>query len=440
MPEAAPGAERRALWADALRDLLAHGAEVQLLLGLSGLLLQCQEAPFLSPSEQREVTQRVFLAETGDRSLSTASCLDPDPVADGGHVLWLAAQSQAELADWVGAVQGAGCVPVHVAPFQRALLQGLGSLGDLPVDQVVLTVDMGRVGRLCIFHGRFLSLQRTFLLPEAGADAEELIFEEVSRLLQFFKQKNRGVGFRTLQILGLPELSQAFQRRLVGSLTLETAFPAPNLWPVLQEGLKRERARKDGLNLLPIELQEARQLKLFRNLVWGAFLGLGLLLVVASLVLFSQETLLAREVAQAERLLAEREIRTGEDGRIIQARMPLLRERLAERRQALAIARLGSLGLTVFTLPQGIQLEKVELLELPGDTVGHSFEITGLAFTERSFSVGPLAQYLLALGHHPGLTLQPVSEVSISDRVVEGREKKVEQMAITRFTLKGSVQ
>ena len=257
----------------------------------------------------------------------------------------------------------------------------------------------------------------------------------MSRLLQFFKQKNRLVQFPAIEILGLPELSQAFQARITGSLRLAPSFLGPDLWPALHKGLARERSRKDGLNLLPLEIQEARQRSFFRNLVWAASAGMGLLLLLVGLFLYGQEARFEHEVVRSEQLLAQREASTVEDARIIEARLPLLRDRLAEQRQAQAATRLGVLGLAIFEPPQGIQLEKVEILEAPG--AGHSFEITGLAFTEKSFSMGPLAQYLLALGGARGVSLDPVTEVSISDRVVAGKETHLDKLAITRFILKG---
>ena len=440
MPVTAMGAERRGLWAGAIRERLAPGTGIQILLGHSALLLQCQEAPFLSPGEQRDVAQRVLAADGGEASLTTVAALDQDPAADGGYILWLAGQPRAEMDDWLLAIQGAGCQTTYILPFTRALLRGMETLGDLPLDQIVLALDPGLVGHLCIFHGRALALQRSFTLPVERAESEELIFEEVSRLLQFFKQKNRTIAFRSLQILGLPELSQAFRNRVLESLRLEPSFLAPELWPVLQEGLRRERGRKDGLNLLPLEVQEATRRRISRNVVWGASLLIGLLFFFGSLFLFSQEALLEREITRSERLLAEREAHLPADEGVLQARLPLLRVRLAERRQARAVATLGELGVAIFRPPQGIQLERVEILEIPGDELAHSFEITGLAFTEKAFSVGPLAQYLMALGQQAGVRLQPVTGISISDRVVAGNEKRTDQLAITRFTLKGTAK
>jgi hypothetical protein len=438
MPAAAPGAERRGLWAAAIGEQVPAGTEVQIILGHSSLVLQCQEAPYLNTAEQRDVATRVLGLEPGGGNLISAAALDADPVADGGHILWLAAQPKEDMDDWLGAIQGAKCAPVFATPFQRALLRGMDGLMDLPVDRILLAMEPGLVGHLCIFHGRSLVLQRTFLLPADPAEAEELIFEEVSRLLQFFKQKNRTVSFQSIQILGLPELSKAFQGRLLNSLRLESSFLAPDLWPVLMDGVRKERARKDGLNLLPLEVQEARQRRIFRNLVWAASLGLGVLFGVGALFLFTQEALFDRELARAEQMLADRESHMAEEERVVQARLPLLRARLAEQRQVREVSALGGLGTAIFQAPSGIQLEKVEIREAPGDDVSHTFEITGLAFTEKSFSVGPLAQYLLLLGHRSGVRLEPVSEVTISDRVLEPRAGQVDQMAITRFTLKGS--
>jgi len=437
LPEPGPDQPLRALWIPLLRELLPPGTEVQLLLAQPALLIQCQEAPFLSPREQRDVAARVFAAESGAGNLETAAALDPDPLAEGGHLLWLAAQPRAELAEWLAALQGAGLAPVLAIPFQRALLQGMDSLGEPSPDRIVLTVGPGAVGHLCCFHGRSLALQRSFTFPEDLGEAEELVYEEVSRLLQFIKQRNRELAFRTLEVLGLPGLSPAFCARVQGSLRLELRFLAPALWPVLLEGIRRERGRKAGLNLLPREFQEAGRRRAFKGVVWLASGILLLLFLGAGAFLFSQELVLQREVDRAELLLAQREARTAEEARVVEARIPLLRVRLAERHQGQAAAALAALGTALFEPPPGIQLEQVEITQAPGEALAHRFTVTGLAFTERSFSVGPLAQYLLALGRRPGLVLEPVAEASISDRVLSGHEAHPDQLAITRFTLKG---
>ena len=92
MPEAEPGTPLKAAWVPALRELAEPGAEVLLLLDHSALQLQCQESPALSPREQRDVAVRVFAAEGGTVPLESSGAQDPDPGADGGRVLWLAAQ------------------------------------------------------------------------------------------------------------------------------------------------------------------------------------------------------------------------------------------------------------------------------------------------------------------------------------------------------------
>lgn len=437
LPGPEPGVALRALWIPVLRERVAPGTELVILMDHPGLLVQCQEAPFLNPREQRDVAVRVFAGEAGAGNLGCAAALDPDLSAEGGHVLWLAAHPRLEMHDWLGAILGAGLVPVLAIPFQRALLQGLDSLWGAARNRIVLAVDPANVGHLCFFHGRSLALERSFDFPEDPAGSEEMIYEEVSRLLQFIKQKNRDLTFQSLDILGLPVLSQGFRNRVQGALGLELSFLAPVLWPVLQEGIRKERGRKDGLNLLPMEIQEAGRLRAFKGLVWAASATLGLLFLGASLFLYSQELLAEREVNRAAQLLAERESRTAEEARIVEARIPLLRVKLAERRQGEAVSALARLGTAIFEPPNGIQLEKVEILETPAEPMAHAFTITGLAFTERSFSVGPLAQYLVALGRQPGVTLDPVAEATISDRVAVGKESRLDQVAITRFTLKG---
>ena len=356
-------------------------------------------------------------------------------------MLWLAALPRTEVEDWLAALAGAGLVPVSAVPFQRALLQGLAGLGEALPDRLVLALDESRVARLCFFHGRSLVVQRQFGLAADPAEAEALIYEEVNRLLQFLKQKNRGLVFRSMEVIGLEGALLQPARALPGR-PAHGASPswALSLWPVLIEGARREQGRRGRLNLLPQEFQEAGNALVFKRLVWACATGVGVLFLGASAFLDSQELLLEREVARASQLLAERESRTEAEARIVEARVPLLRVKLAERRQADAASALSRVGSAIFRLPMGIQLEKVEVQETPAEPLTLAFTITGLAFTERSFSVGPLAQYLAALGRQPGLTLEPVVEASISDRVVEGKGAGLDQMAITRFTLKGTAK
>ena len=440
LPEPGPGQSLPALWAPALRERVAAGAEVQILVGRSTLQLQCQDAPFLSAKEQREAAVRIFAAEGGAAEMVSSAALDADALAEGGQVLWLAGLPASEVHAWMEALGAAGLVPVTAVPFPRALLQGLGSLGEAAPDRLILALDAGAVAHLCFFHGRSLVVQREFGVPADPAEAEELVYEEVNRLLQFLKQKNRGLVFRTMEVIGLEQSSAALRARFQGALRMELVYLAPALWPVLMEGVRRERGRKDRLNLLPQELQEAGSALVFKRLVLAYAIGVGVLFLGGSLFIYSQELLLEREVARANQLLADREARTEAETRIVDSRVPLLRVKLAERRQGEAVSALSRVGTAIFQPPAGIQLEKVEVQETPAEPLTLAFTITGLAFTERSFSVGPLAQYLAALGRQPGLTLEPVAEASISDRVVEGKESRLDQMAITRFILKGTAR
>lgn len=440
LPDPGPGQALPALWAPALRERAAAGTEVLILVDRSTLVQQCQDVPFLSLKEQREAAGRIFAAEGGAADLVSCAALDPDALAEGGQVLWLAALPRTEVEDWLAALAGAGLVPVSAVPFQRALLQGLAGLGEALPDRLVLALDESRVARLCFFHGRSLVVQRQFGLSADPAEAEALIYEEVNRLLQFLKQKNRGLVFRSMEVIGLEGLSSSLRARFQGALRMELALLGPSLWPVLIEGARREQGRRGRLNLLPQEFQEAGNALVFKRLVWACATGVGVLFLGASAFLYSQELLLEREVARASQLLAERESRTEAEARIVEARVPLLRVKLAERRQADAASALSRVGSAIFRPPMGIQLEKVEVQETPAEPLTLAFTITGLAFTERSFSVGPLAQYLAALGRQPGLTLEPVVEASISDRVVEGKGAGLDQMAITRFTLKGTAK
>jgi len=440
LPEPGPGLPLAALWGPLLRERVVPATEVQIIVDRSTMLLQCQDVPFLSPKEQREAAVRIFAAEGGAAELVSSAALDVDALAEGGQVLWLAALPRVEMDGWVAAVQAAGLIPVSAVPFQRALLQGLASLGEAPPDRLLLAVDHHAAAHLCYFRGRSLALQRGFGIPADPAEAEELIYEEVNRLLQFLKQKNRGLVFHAMEIVGLDELSAGFRARVRSALRMDLSFLAPALWPVLMEGVRRERSRKGRLNLLPLEIQEAGNTRVFKHLVWACAAGVGVLFLGASIFLYSQELLLEREVARASRLLADRESRTEAEARIVEARIPLLRVMLAERRQGQAAAALSRVGTAIFRPPQGIQLEKVEVQETPAEPLALAFTITGLAFTERSFSVGPLAQYLAGLAREPGLTLEPVAEATISDRVVEGREAHLDQVAITRFTLKGTAK
>jgi len=439
MPEAKPGPERRSAWATALRELAAPGTEVQLLLGQLNASVECQDAPYLNHREQREVAVRMAAAGSSGQVLAGAAALDSDPNAEGGHSLWVATVPQVDLYDWLGALESAGLSIVHATPFQRALFCGLEHLGEVPRTRLVLAIDPGVEGYIFIFRGHSLVLVRNFRLPEFDADASELIFEEVSRLLQFYKQKQRGATFETLDVVGVADLGTALTTRLKNGLKMAVQVVAPELWPVLQQGIHLERTRRNGLNLVPQEIQDAIRLRVFRATVWIAASLMGILLLAGGIFLWAQEKHFKEAAETAEQLVAEREAKTSEEGSNLQARIPILRLRAAELRQAEATQTLSQLGALLFRAPKDIQLDKVEVFEVPGDKMAHRFTVTGLAFTDNGFSVGPLAEYLNLLAREPGLVLNPVSEVSVSDRL-EANSEKPQQRAVTRFTVQGTAR
>ncbi len=431
------GPGRRGAWAGELRQLALPGSEVQLLLGQLSVSVECQDAPYLTHHEQQEVGARIAAAEGGGRALSFAVTLDQDLSAESGHSLWVATVPHEDLYDWVGAIEGAGFSLVYAIPFQRALLCGLEHGTTLPQGRLVLALNAGVEGHIFIFRGRSLVLVRNFRLPEMEDEADEQIFEEVSRLLQFYKQKQRGATFEKLIVVGAPDLAEGLTNRIQNSLRLAVEVVAPELWPLLQQGILLERGRRNGLNLVPQEIQDAIRLRLFRAVVWVAASLMVLLMLAGGLFLLAKEKGFKQAAEASEQRLAERETRTSEEGQIIQARLPLLRLRAAEKRQAEAAATLSRLGGLLLRAPADIQLEKVEVFEIPGDKVGHRFTVSGLAFTESSFSMGPLAQYLQTLAQEPGVVLAPVTEIRVSDRMEQDSDKPA-QRAVTRFTLQGT--
>jgi len=437
LPEAEAGPERRLAWAAALRSLAKPGSQVQLLLAHSSLESRCQDAPFLNQREQRDVAARLAAAQRPGGDLIHASALDTDAHSESGYVLWIAMLSRQEMHDWCGAIEDAKLSLVFATPLNRALLQGLDGLSNQPPDRILLVLGLDHTAHLFIFRGRSMQIVRAFQLPEEEEDADELLFGEVNRLLQFFKQKNRHVSFESLLLAGAESVSTPLQNRLKSALKLSTTVLAPEVWPVLERGLRIERGRSDGLNLVPMEVQEALRLRLFKGVVWFSAVAMITLLGLASLFLLKQEQEMKAQTQVMETLLAQRQVQVAEDEATLKARLPLVRLRLAEKRQTEARQAVARIGAALFEVPEGIQLEKVEITELPGGAPGHRFLVSGLAMTGQVFSVGPLAQYLHTLSSQPGFKLAPVREVHVSDRMDE-EKGKLDQRAITRFTLEGT--
>lgn len=437
LPDAVPGPQRRAAWAGVLRDAAPAGTEVQVLFGHGSLLVQCQDVPPLSSREVNDVAARFSGASSTAVPHQTAGVVDVDPRAEGGHVLWLAGLPKPEMADWAEAIAGAGLTFAYAIPTQRAMLRGMEDATDLPEDRLVLTLERGYQGHLFVFHGRSLALARAFSVPEDEDAADEVVFEEVSRLLQFYKQKNRNITFSSLYLLGMRHLSQALHNRIQGTLRLATVVLSTDLWPLLLKGLAVERARKDGLNLVPVEIQEAMRRRLMKGTVWIAAVAMVLLLITATFLLNVQQRALKAEADRAEEALAQREARSTEEGKVVSERLPLLQAKLAEHRQVIATRSISALARTLLQAPEGVRLEKVEISQVPGNTVSHHFKVSGVSLTGASFSVGPLARFAETISRMEGVRLAPITQVSVSDRMSE-TGGFIDQRAITRFTIEGT--
>jgi hypothetical protein len=435
IPDAKPGAERRHAWASALRGLDCAGADVQLVLAQAELDIECQDVPFLNRREIRDVATRTAAAR--GIGFDAVAALDADEASEAGHVLWVATQPHADMADWCQAIAAAGLSIVYAVPFQRILLQGVDTLGDLPQDRIILALGLGSTAHLVIYQGRSLQVLRSFQVPDGVEEAEELFFGEVNRLLQFFKQKHRTVRFDHLLVVGSAGFSSALVQRFQSALKLAPRYLSPLCWSTLEAGLRVERSRSDGLNLVPIEIQEALRRSFFKGVVWLSALAMFTLLGGASFLILRQEREMRDQVQQAEALVAQRMAMAKDDEVVIQKRLPLLRMRLSEDRQAKAIRSVARISTVILEAPEGIVLEKVEVTEAPEGATGHRFTISGLAYTDAIFSVGPLARYLRILAAEPGVQLAPVREIKVSDRMQEG-DVKLDQRAVTRFTLEGT--
>jgi len=212
---------------------------------------------------------------------------------------------------------------------------------------------------------------------------------------------------------------------------------APTLWPVLQRGLHLERHRH-GLNLVPVEIQELEKRRLLRGVVWAAASITLAIMVILGFFLQFRVSELRKDVEQAKANLAVREAMANQVDSVVQARLPLLRVRAGEVRQVDSMRALARISALLLSPPEGVVLEKVEVLEVPGAQPSHAFTVSGTALTSRDFSVGPLARYLARLSAAPGVHLSPLKEVSVSDRVLEGKDR-IDQKAVTRFFLEGRV-
>ena len=431
----ASGPERRAQRVAFLRSLLPQRAQVQICVGHSHLGIECQEAPQLPAKEARAVALRLAAAEKSETVLLVGHALEADVHSRGGHVLWAAYLPAAEMNDWADAMDGAGLGLVNATAWPRALLRGLASPADQPRDRVVLAVGPGQ-GRILILRSRALVLLRTFRIPAEGGldDHLALAVEETARTLQFYKQRYRGSAPAQLLLVGATGIPADLEARL-RALGLASQCAPESLTDLLHRGLLAERS-SGGLDLRPEHVREAQRVRVLRAALVVATLGVLAAFTAGSALLRTRERLLEAQANHAEVALAEAQAADLARQRVMAARLPLLRLRAAEHRQAEAITRLARLSAALMAPPAELRLEKVEVQQVPASQVAWSFQVSGTAVTESGFSVGPLAQYLAQLQRLEGLELDPLHEVSVSDRMEPGATRP-DARAITRFTLSG---
>jgi len=430
--------------APALRQALPAKAAIQLIFASSRVTIRCLDTPVLTRREQADVQQRLARSAPVQDDANAATALDPDPLADGGHVLWLARQPRRDMDLWLEILAQASAKPVAALPWQRALL----AAGRQDTSHALyLTLEPG-AGRLLFFRGRNLRFARIFPLPaaldqrpwnpEATREFCRVAGEELGLLLQFIQQKQRGADLAKLFTVGLgpnpgPEV-EAMTQGL--GLTLESL--GPDLPAFLLAGAGRERQRKGWLDLIPLEVREARRRRTLRTVVRVSAAAMILVGGGAKALLMRGEAALEREAVRAEAALAQRQevIRQGDAA--ARLRFGLLRVRRAEARQKQATEQLEQLGLSLFQAPVGVELQKVEISQLPGDNLRQRFQLDGSARTLGGFSLGALAAYFRHLAGRPGMKLEPLRQVTVVDQSGGEGPAPAREQAVTRFHLGGT--
>ena len=432
------GPGRRTQWAEELRRLLPKGASVQACVGLSSLSVQCQETPPMPAKEALDVARRVVATENPGEPMLVGHALDVDAEARGGHVHWTAYLPASHLSGWASALEAADLDWVQASAWPRALLKALPQGADAPRDRVVLALAP-QLGRLLFFRGPSLVLQRTFRLSEGLSleDSLELSVEETARTLQFYKQKFRGTVPGDLVVVGAASLPEALDRRL-RALGLATSCAPESLDDLLLLGLAQERSPQ-GLDLRPGHGQASHRRRTLKAVLVLAAMGVLVAFILGGGLVRGREKALEAEAARVEAELARRLASDQGRLRVVAARSPLLRLRAAEQRAAQSTERISRLATSLFSAPPGLELEKVEIQQHPGPGADLAFQVSGTALTESSFSVGPLAGYVSDLQRLSGLALDPLQEVSVSDRIQAG-EPGVPTRALTRFTLSGRLR
>ena len=436
--EAPEGAGHRLKWAEELKRLLPKGASVQACVGLSSLSVQCQETPLMPAREAQDVALRVAAAEHPGEAMLVGHALEVDAEARGGHIHWTAYLPASDLRGWASALEAAGTDWVQASAWPRVLLKALPQAAGAPRDRVVLALAP-HMGRLVFFRGPSLILQRSFRLSEGLSQEEilELSVEETARTLQFYKQKFRGPVPGNLVVVGAATLPEALDRRLQ-AMGLTPSCAQESLDEILLRGLALERSGH-GLDLRPGHVQEAHRRRTLKAVLVLTSVALLATFILGGGLVRTREKVLEAEATRVETELARRLAADQGRLRVVAARVPLLRLRAAEQRQAQSTERLSRLATTLLSAPLGLELQKVEIQQHPGQEAELAFQVSGTALTESSFSVGPLAGYVSSLQRLSGLSLDPLREVSVSDRIVAG-EPEVPTRALTRFALSGRLR
>jgi hypothetical protein len=270
-------------------------------------------------------------------------------------------------------------------------------------------------------------------------DSLELSVEEISRTLQYYKQKFRGSVPGDLLVVGVDTLPAGMVPRL-GGMGLTTRCASDTLDAILLQGLTLERAAH-GLDLRPGHVQEAQRRRTLKAVLVLVSVAILAMFILGGGIIHTRERMLEEQATQVEAELARRLVANEGRLRVVATRGPLLRLRAAEQRQAQATERISRLAATLFSPPPGVELEKLDIQQLPGDEVTLAFQVSGTALTRNAFSVGPVAGYVAHLQRLPGLALDPLKDVSVSDRMVVGdRGPHPQDQALTRFTLTGRLR
>ena len=438
----APGPERRSAWAEAIRESCPPKPEIQVLFAHGEVSVDCHEAPYLPPKERRSAALSLLIAtDPSNTRHAMGVALDADPTAKGGHVLWIASFAPPDMFDAISAIEMAGGRIAYAAPVQRLLLRGLDQAGTPAGDRLLLALEQTH-GRIAFYRGRTLVLLRTFRIPD-DSDEEtryEVLFEEISRTLQYIKQRQRATPPAVLYAVGIGHLDTAFKDRLQRSQGLALKELAPASATFILAGARVERGEAHGMNLVPQHILDTRKLKLFRALAWGAAAALVVLCLAGAATIRFQERQLSQDAAQAEANLEARRRILQESDQVARTRIPLLRVRLAEDLQRKKTESLDRLSAILFAAPQGVTLSAIEVRDAAADPGRFEFEVTGTALSEGTLSVAPLAQYLGRLQSLPGLSLAPLQTVDVTDLRTQGApaEAAPAHQATARFTLRGT--